>query len=141
MQSIEMMVFFIASIAIASLILIFIGGINPEGIYSTIEALVFQQPLDANTMVTVTKDNFAGKMGACWEQSSLGAKNLNCGTFYITDEGLADDEKILDSPYLEAIFEKYNYCTGCVVSVVPAQIELPAVVGLTSENGTLAVKT
>ena len=141
MQSVEMIVFFIASIIVASLILLFIGGINPDEIYGTIEALVFPQSIDANTMTTTTKMEFAGKIGACWEQCAFGANNLNCGTFYVTDEGLAEEEKTLSSESMQAIFEKYNYCTGCIIAIEPGQIDLPAVVGLECRSGQLVVST
>lgn len=139
MQAIEMMVFFLASVVVASLILLFIGGINPEEIYATVEALVFPKPIDANSMTSTTKIGFVGKMGACWEHCSFGAKNLNCGAFYITDKELQDGENMLDSQFLQAIFEKYNYCTGCIVSVQPDSIGLPAIVGLKCENGQLVI--
>ncbi len=141
MQAIEMVVFMIASIVIGGLILLFIGGIDPGQLYATVERLVFPQPLDVNAMLTVTKTGFAGKMGACWRECAFGAKNLKCGAFYITTEGLQDPaEKNLDSNSLQYIFRKFNYCTDCVVSVEEEPIMLPAVVRLECEAGILAVK-
>ncbi len=141
MQAIEMMVFFIASVIIASLILLFIGSINPDELYGTIEDLVFPQQIDVNTMTTTTKLGFAGKIGACWEQCAFGGKNLNCGTFYITDEVLAEEENSLDSESLQAIFEKYNYCTNCDILIESGKIDLPAVVGLECKNGQIVVES
>jgi hypothetical protein len=140
MQAIEMVVFMIASIVIGGLILLFIGSIDPGQIYATVERLVFPQPLDVNAMLTVTKTGFAGKMGACWQECAFGAKDLKCGAFYITTEGLLPEEKKLDSASLQAIFSKFNYCTDCVVSVEKEPIILPAVVRLECEAGILAVK-
>ncbi len=141
MQAIEMIVFFIASIMVAGLILLFIGGINPDEMYATIQALVFPKQIDPSIMIETTKVGFAGKIGACWEECGFGTKNLNCGTFYITDEDLADTEKTLDSEFLQAIFQKYNYCTDCTILVQPSQIQLPAIVGLECQNQQLVVSS
>lgn len=143
MQAIEMIVFFVAAIAISSMILLFIGNLKPEEIYGTIEKMIFPKPIDANSMMQAKKAEFVGKIGACWQQCGFGARNLNCGTFYITADGLGEDEKQLTKDYLKEMFEKYNYCNDCNAVIegnAGDSIDLPAIVLLECTTSGLVIK-
>ena len=129
MQAVEMIVFFLATVVIAGMVLLFMGHMDVNAIYENVNSLFFPKPFDVNALNKVSLEGFPGLLGECWQQCELGKEPMDCGSIHvnISPDGTVTE---LTKGYIEGIFGKYSYCTGCNVAVSPESIALPAVVNV-----------
>ena len=136
MQAIELVVFFMVSVVIGGMILLFIGNIDIDAVYDSINRVFFPDTFDPENLNKVTKLRFPGLLGDCWAECEFGLTPKSCGSVYITDP---DNTGSITLAEVEEIFEKYSFCTDCNVSM--PSINLPSVVGVECTETELVVST
>ena len=132
MQAVEIVIFFMISIIVGSLIILFITGLDAGGIFDGVHKMIFPQDFDQN-YTKVSRAKFNDYVYSCWQKCEYGEIFLNCGTVYITDGTELSSESLKEG------FQKYNFCTDCNVEV-PNEIALPAVVQVSCEENKIIVK-
>lgn len=131
-----MIIFLLFAVITAGLVLMFLTGID----FNSIQENLFTIFTGKNENQDYEKTNYLGlikKIDTCWNNCSFGDKNIDCGTIYLTNEGLTNqDINNFGTNFILEKMQKLNFCESCVLdmneSIVP-----PTIIKITCQDNTI----
>ena len=129
MQVIEVIVFFVFAVLVGMLVISFIIGFDFVKLQKTVTGIFIPEHAKQTGFKTVTYYAFFNEAANCWRDCAYGARDLNCGVFFIK-AGPKNYGKALDENMFQAYFKKFNICEDCNIKISKPPLKIPAVVKL-----------